>query len=265
MSRVDKEVWGPIYWNFLHTAIGSQPNEMTFEQITNLEDLIKHTLQSIPCNECKQHSSQYLETYPLPSTSLNRTSWEDWMIQFHKHVSARLNKPLVYQSWNRDRVARQLLQVQEVSIPASIPLSKSISNSTPSTISIPSSSSVFSSSSSSNPVSSTSSGSSGSFGNDPKIIVKKSGYSFIGLANSTEKETIVRPTLLTSKGPVMIKSTQVSESFDGANPHAPRFKHMSLSQTVVPVPEKSRLKKENQPPVTMLVFPKKRGCGCNKA
>lgn len=89
-----KSYWGPLVWNFLHAVTfhlpektGDDPN-LQKEALTSLFNALR-TL--IPCDECRQHFTRYIDTHPIDYSSVE--SVQRWMVDFHNCVSDRLNKP----------------------------------------------------------------------------------------------------------------------------------------------------------------------------
>ena len=85
---------GPGLWFGLHT-LGAMSK--TPEQKKSAIEYIKYLQQNFPCNECKGHFGNYIETHPLERVinDNNEESLFLWTFNFHNAVNHRLKKPIV--------------------------------------------------------------------------------------------------------------------------------------------------------------------------
>lgn len=77
-------LWGPIYWNFLHAnaeIYHKKPLQFKLEFLEFFTSLI-------PCTECKDHFNEYQKSNPVQET----TNFIKWAFHAHNNVNHRLNK-----------------------------------------------------------------------------------------------------------------------------------------------------------------------------
>ena len=81
-------VWGPIYWNFLHTYCEFNPH-LKFK---TSQEFIAWFHSSIPCPKCKEHYLEFNRRYE----HTEETTLEQWAFDLHNDVNAKLNKKKIY-------------------------------------------------------------------------------------------------------------------------------------------------------------------------
>jgi len=106
MSRVDKTVWGSIYWNFLHMIVGNLPDKLVHADIKRVQNVIFATIDSIQCIECKTHANQYIALHMTPGWSTSRVDWQEWMKNFHAATSRQ------HIGWTVARIDKELLKIE---------------------------------------------------------------------------------------------------------------------------------------------------------
>lgn len=77
-DRMIKDVWGPYIWKWLH--------RMSYQSSVLTQHSLKYIVQLLPCPVCKTHAPAYIKEHPFIDDMVK------WTIEFHNHVSERLNK-----------------------------------------------------------------------------------------------------------------------------------------------------------------------------
>lgn len=78
----DPREWGPNAWRFLHDCASCIDGE-SYESYQNLIALLPTLL---PCEKCRFHSAEYLESHPLPNKSADLHAW---LRDFESEVQTR--------------------------------------------------------------------------------------------------------------------------------------------------------------------------------
>lgn len=88
---VDIKVWGPIYWNFIHTLAYTYDNinKVSYVKIYN------NISQILPCLKCKKDFSKLINKYPPSKYCTNRESVINWTIMLHNNVNKKIGKPVI--------------------------------------------------------------------------------------------------------------------------------------------------------------------------
>jgi hypothetical protein len=85
--------WGPPIWTFLHTLVAKiKENEYT-RIAPSLLSLIKKICALLPCPECSQHATIFLNKINMKDIP-NKTSFINTLYIFHNSVNYRNKKPL---------------------------------------------------------------------------------------------------------------------------------------------------------------------------
>lgn len=94
-GKSDPAKWGPLMWQELHVRAVS-PIHFTGTDICadwrehETRWLSTNYVQRIPCQECREHLVEHLSHHPLPQDWME---YQDWAIEFHNVVNAKLGKP----------------------------------------------------------------------------------------------------------------------------------------------------------------------------
>jgi hypothetical protein len=89
-----KEIWGPQIWNLLH-AIPFRINYI--EKIPTALYLINNIYLALPCEECHNHTKEYIQNNKLIlSNDINITKSKEeitlYLFNFHNEVNKKLGK-----------------------------------------------------------------------------------------------------------------------------------------------------------------------------
>ena len=89
-----KTIWGPVYWNFLHTMSMRYPNEPTSEDAVAMLQFFSILPQLIPCISCRTHAATFFNKYAgdLETVVSSRYNLFFFFWAFHNAVNQRLNK-----------------------------------------------------------------------------------------------------------------------------------------------------------------------------
>ena len=94
---MDPTEWGPHMWNVLHTVAFSlsYDNNVTDKNEEKLSffALLDNISSLLPCEACKQHCKEYLNTKHPRLLKLKNEDLAQWTVTFHNEVNARLGKP----------------------------------------------------------------------------------------------------------------------------------------------------------------------------
>lgn len=80
-------VWGPIYWNFLHSHSIIFDGKMSTEEIKNF---LQTFTNNIPCIECREHYEKYIKENEFDRS----VSYKQYILNLHNDVNTRLGKKL---------------------------------------------------------------------------------------------------------------------------------------------------------------------------
>ena len=84
---MDPNVWGPHAWQFLHSITLSYPDIPTEQDKENHVQFF-HSLKNIlPCDKCKYHYAQTLETNPIENHLEDKESLFKWLVDVHNRVN----------------------------------------------------------------------------------------------------------------------------------------------------------------------------------
>jgi hypothetical protein len=114
--------WGPVFWKVLHGLAwkaGSAPLPgLQGDEIRAWRNLLSNLPKTIPCEECRQHLTNYIIANPIvvPDTYSSLKSYvSNWLYELHESVNARLGKqPYLFEELNKDYANVPLRQTYEV-------------------------------------------------------------------------------------------------------------------------------------------------------
>lgn len=90
-------IWGPIFWNFLHNVITLFPDNPTVQDKDNFIVFMGAFKNLLPCKECRDHFVINLNNYPLTSDFLlSKNNLIAWGIGIHNSVRFMLKKIIYY-------------------------------------------------------------------------------------------------------------------------------------------------------------------------
>jgi len=89
---MDKEVWGPIYWQIIHEAAVNINDEKTLSNVKRFYLLLPYVL---PCSMCANHTLKYIK---IDDPNKYKTSMElvRWTFRFHNCTNVSLGKKTYY-------------------------------------------------------------------------------------------------------------------------------------------------------------------------
>lgn len=89
-QNIPKDEWGPIAWDWLHTAAINYSNEPTLNEKFEMISRFWAFIISIPCCECRNHATCYVKK--CTPNFINSDEFQVWAWKFHNYVNWRLNK-----------------------------------------------------------------------------------------------------------------------------------------------------------------------------
>ena len=92
---MEPNIWGPKLWFFIHTLALNFPETPTYTDIKNYEDFFENLKYIIPCDKCKLHYSQRLNTNPIRNHLKDSNTLFIWTIDLHNEVNKSLDKKIL--------------------------------------------------------------------------------------------------------------------------------------------------------------------------
>lgn len=91
MDGAAKNVWGPVYWDWLHRFAEGFPatDDLAFAHAAYR--LLEAFVGGLPCPECREHAREHFAARP-PELS-GPAGLRRWAYAFHETVNRRLGKP----------------------------------------------------------------------------------------------------------------------------------------------------------------------------
>ena len=92
---VSKSIWGPCVWYLFHTlAYKVVPSD--FPEIkSELIQFIQRICSNLPCPECTQHATQYMNQNTRKLSAIQtKEQLQYFLIDFHNAVNVRKGKPV---------------------------------------------------------------------------------------------------------------------------------------------------------------------------
>lgn len=94
-SMITKPDWARPIWFLIHFIAANLPLNLTQQQKISFKALIVCLRYLLPCEECRGHMSQYINSTEIDPYLDTRNSVFTWTFNFHNAVNKRLNKPLL--------------------------------------------------------------------------------------------------------------------------------------------------------------------------
>lgn len=91
------EVFGPALWFILHGSAAKYPQNPSPDTIAKMKAFILALPILIPCAECKEHASTFVEKslYNLDNICSSQTTLFEFFVNFHNEVNKVKNKPVM--------------------------------------------------------------------------------------------------------------------------------------------------------------------------
>jgi len=84
---MDPNIWGPGAWQFLHSITLSYPDQPTEQDKQNHIDFFNSLKNVLPCEKCKNHFQENLQTHPLENSLEDKESLFKWLVDVHNKVN----------------------------------------------------------------------------------------------------------------------------------------------------------------------------------
>jgi len=88
-SNINKTVWGNSFWFILHYLSANLPENLTDQKRTSFIAFVMCIQFLIPCEECKFHMSQYINSVNIHNFMEDKKTVFQYTWQFHNAVSTR--------------------------------------------------------------------------------------------------------------------------------------------------------------------------------
>lgn len=93
---MNPDIWGPHAWIFLHTITLAYPQNPTYVDKSNYKLFFNNLGSILPCDKCKIHYKENLQTFPLTDDILDsKDKLVKWLINIHNNVNKRNNKKMM--------------------------------------------------------------------------------------------------------------------------------------------------------------------------
>ena len=89
---MDPNVWGPHAWQFLHSITLAYPDNPTDNDKQSHSQFFDSLKNILPCDKCKYHYAQTLETNPIENHLEDKESLFRWLVDVHNRVNVENSK-----------------------------------------------------------------------------------------------------------------------------------------------------------------------------
>ena len=107
---MNKNIWGPSGWLFMHSISFQYPENPTEEDKNNYKVFFESLKNTIPCPKCREHYSENLKQKPIQLNS--RDELIQWVIDIHNEVNKKNSKKI----YSRQEVEKLYLSKYNYSI-----------------------------------------------------------------------------------------------------------------------------------------------------
>ena len=84
---MDPNIWGPHAWQFLHSITLSYPDNPSESDRENHSQFFNMLKDILPCEKCRIHYAQNLQTYPIENYLESKESLFRWLVDIHNRVN----------------------------------------------------------------------------------------------------------------------------------------------------------------------------------
>lgn len=89
---MNKNIWGPSGWLFMHSISFQYPENPTEEDKNNYRVFFESLKNTIPCPKCREHYSENLKQKPIQLNT--RDELIQWVIDIHNEVNEKNSKKI---------------------------------------------------------------------------------------------------------------------------------------------------------------------------
>ena len=89
---MNKNIWGPSGWLFMHSISFQYPENPKEEDKNNYRVFFESLKNTIPCPKCREHYSENLKQNPIQLNS--RDELIQWVIDIHNAVNEKNSKKI---------------------------------------------------------------------------------------------------------------------------------------------------------------------------
>lgn len=86
---MDPKIWGPGLWKYLHSAAASASSQ---QKRKDFVEMIKALAKTLPCEKCKAHFLQNLQTFKITDYMTSNESLFMWTYNMHDAVNVSQGK-----------------------------------------------------------------------------------------------------------------------------------------------------------------------------
>ena len=90
---MEPNIWGKHAWIFLHSVSMNYPDNPSNNDRKNYKDFFENLRYVLPCEVCKKHFSQHIQSNSIVSALHSKKKLVEWVIEVHNQVNISLNKP----------------------------------------------------------------------------------------------------------------------------------------------------------------------------
>ncbi|KAJ1626607.1 ERV/ALR sulfhydryl oxidase domain-containing protein, partial [Pavlovales sp. CCMP2436] len=87
--------WGPRFWSVMHSVAFWYDDEPTPAKQKAAYDFYVSLTQLLPCNGCREHYAQLLQTYPVDVAVASRMALLQWTVDIHNLVNESIGKEVL--------------------------------------------------------------------------------------------------------------------------------------------------------------------------
>ncbi len=92
---MDKNLWGPSMWNFIHSVALGYPDNADAIVKQNYKSYYENIYVVIPCGECSKHYKENYEKYKIDDFLTNKDTLFEWTVNIHNIVNKMLSKKTI--------------------------------------------------------------------------------------------------------------------------------------------------------------------------
>lgn len=89
---MEKHLWGPAIWYFLHGIAEKIKEDKFLEQKNNLMNILSIICENLPCPECSEHAINNIRKININNIN-SKDIYKDLILELHNRVNIRINKP----------------------------------------------------------------------------------------------------------------------------------------------------------------------------
>ena len=92
---IERSIWGPSTWLYLHTLTLSYPDNPTNNDKYRFYNFFKNII--LPCETCEKDFKMLIKQYPIEDNLSSKKDIVNWLINIHNIINRKLDK---YDNYN---------------------------------------------------------------------------------------------------------------------------------------------------------------------